>query len=144
MQNATCQSLPTSTWSNQIHGPHETLFDYQTISCGRSPFRKLKLLPRYAESRDSFLIVANRALSIAFWSAARLVDGFFFCSVISAYPYSPISDSHTSGFSPCAKKDSSPFFFSPLAAAKYFESEASSIFFASTPEISIFWEVAIT
>ena len=31
----------------------------------------------------SFLIVARRVLSIAFWSAARLLDGFFLCSIIS-------------------------------------------------------------
>jgi len=72
-------------------------------------------------------MVDNKALSMDFWSAARLVDGFFF-----------------SAFSPCAKKASSELFFSPLAAAKYFASEASSIFFVSIPARSTFWEVAIT
>ena len=120
---------------------------YQAISCGRSPFRKLKLLLRYAASIGSFLMVDNKALSMDFWSAARLVDGFFFYSIISScsfFPRSKCWNCHTSAFSPCAKKASSELFFSPLAAAKYFASEASSIFFVSIPARSTFWEVAIT
>jgi hypothetical protein len=37
-------------------------------------------------SNGSFLIVDRRALSTAFWSAARLLEGFFFCSVVSSDP----------------------------------------------------------
>ncbi len=56
---------------------------YQAISCGRSPFLKLNELARYEMSMGSFLIVARRALSTAFWSAARLLDGFFFCKSLA-------------------------------------------------------------
>jgi hypothetical protein len=37
-------------------------------------------------SNGSFLIVDRRALSTAFWSAARLLEGFFFYPLVSAYP----------------------------------------------------------
>jgi hypothetical protein len=39
-------------------------------------------------SNGSFLIVDRRALSTAFWSAARLLEGFFFYSIVSFDPTS--------------------------------------------------------
>lgn len=54
------------------------------------------------------------------------------------------AENHTSGFSPCLKNSASPVFLEAPSRAKYFSPEISSIFLASTPEISTLWEVAIT
>jgi hypothetical protein len=144
----TCSlKFPTSAL---LRHPERTPSVYQTISCGLSPFRKLNEEARYERSIGSVLIVARRALSIAFWSAARLLDGFFFYSIIS--PYLPGKSNQrrfiflflTSGFSPWLKKASSPFFLSLFSRAKYFSPATSSTFAESIPVRSIFWEVAIT
>jgi len=65
---------------------------YHCISCGLSPLRRLNVLPRYSMRCGSFLMVANSALSTAFWSLARADVTFFFYIIPKSAPiYCPDS-----------------------------------------------------
>jgi len=92
-----------------------------------SPFLRLKDDARYDARNCSFLMVASKDLSMDFWSSARPSANFFF-----------------SGFSPCLKNASSPFFFSALSAPQYLVSETFSRALLSRPLISTEVLVAMT
>lgn len=91
-------------------------------------------------------MLAIRALSTVFWSAARLLLISFFCtefiSVLSFHVR--VGSERTWGFSPCLKKASSPAFSAVRSRAKYFSEAISSTFLLSRPLRSILYEVAIT
>jgi hypothetical protein len=96
---------------------------------------------------STFLMLARRALSMAFWSAARLEEISFFytdCQRLLMSPSPPLQIDHTCGFSPCLKKASSPVFCVAFSAVKYLGWAISSIFFSSIPARSTFCDVAMT
>ncbi len=71
---------------------------------------------------STFLMLASRALSTAFWSAARLLETSFFCDSMLAKPtWTRLVHAfcRTWGFSPFLKKASSPAFSLVLSAVKY-------------------------
>lgn len=88
-------------------------------------------------------MLAIRALSTAFWSAARLLLISFFYGrgkmlVSVTLVTTPRSvQSRTLGASPCLKKASSVALSLVLSRAKYLDSAISLSFFSSTPETSI-------
>ena len=137
--HATCQMCPTSTILRPNNPPHlpDHLVWPVTLSqaerTGKVAHKQWLLLDGSKESLVNCLLVRSAA---ARWLLLLLKE------LISLQ--ASFEKQNTSGFSPCLKNCSSPFFLSPFSRAKYFSPETSSTFALSRPEISTFLDVAIT
>lgn len=94
------------------------------------------------------MMFARRALSMAFWSATRLLDTSFFCTrhqrKSSHIDLLRLFIIRTCAFSPCLKKASSEAFSLAFSPTKYLDVETSLILASGTPARSTLSEVAMT